>query len=108
MSQQPRMNRDLMRQIQELQNRIAEAQRTLEETVVETSAGGGAVTVVMSARPQLQSITIRPEAVDPDDVEMLQDLILAAVNDALEKVREAQMRHLSSLAGGFGLPGLPR
>ncbi len=106
MPPQRRPERDLMRQLQQLQERVAQAQRALEETVVEASAGGGAVTVVMNARPQLLSIAIRPEAVDPDDVEMLQDLVMAAINEALEKVRTAQMQQVMGIAGGLGLPGL--
>ncbi len=105
MPPQRRPERDLMRQLQQLQERVAQAQRALEETVVEASAGG-AVTVVMNARPQLLSIAIRPEAVDPDDVEMLQDLVMAAINEALERVRTAQMQQVMGIAGGLGLPGL--
>jgi nucleoid-associated protein EbfC len=97
---------DMMKQIQQMQSKLAEAQQKLEETVVEASAGGGAVEVTMSARPELKSITIKPEVVDPDDVDMLQDLIQAAMNDALEKVRSGQMQQLAGLAGGLNIPGL--
>jgi len=96
----------MMKRIQEMQARIAEAQQKLEETTIEATAGGGAVTVVMTAHPKLQSITIRPEAVDPDDVEMLQDLITAAINEALEKIRAAQMQQMSGLTAGLNIPGL--
>lgn len=100
------MNPEMMRQIQQLQARIAEAQQKLEETSVEASAGGGAVTVVMNARPELESIVIQAEVVDPDDVEMLQDLIQAAMNEALEKIRAAQVQLMGGLTGGLNIPGL--
>jgi DNA-binding YbaB/EbfC family protein len=97
---------DFMKQLQQMQGRLAEAQAKLEETVIEASSGGGAVTVKMNAHPMLQEITIKPEVVDPEDVEMLQDLIQAAMNDALEKIRSSQMQQLAGLAGGLNIPGL--
>jgi DNA-binding YbaB/EbfC family protein len=100
------MNQEMMKQIQQLQAKIAQAQRNLEETIIDASSGGGAVSVQMNARPELKSITIKPEVVDPDDVEMLQDLIHAAVNEALEKIRATQMQQLAGLAGGLNIPGL--
>jgi DNA-binding YbaB/EbfC family protein len=100
------MNPEMMKQIQQLQQKMVDAQRQLEETIVEASAGGGAVEVTMNARPELKAIAIKPEVVDPDDVEMLQDLIQAAMNDALEKIRANQMQQLAGLAGGLNIPGL--
>ncbi|TET98919.1 MAG: YbaB/EbfC family nucleoid-associated protein [Dehalococcoidia bacterium] len=100
------MNQQMMKQIQQLQDQIAKAQQELEETIIETSAGGGAVSVVMTAQPKMNSITVQPEVVDPDDVEMLQDLIMAAVNEALEQVRATQMQQLGGVAGGLNIPGL--
>ena len=100
------MNPELMKQIQQMQAKLAQAQQRLEETVIEASSGGGAVEVTMNARPALQSIAIKAEVVDPDDVEMLQDLIQAAMNDALEKIRTTQMQQLAGLAGGINIPGL--
>ncbi|MDO8615419.1 MAG: YbaB/EbfC family nucleoid-associated protein [Dehalococcoidia bacterium] len=97
---------ELMKQIQAMQAKLAQAQQKLEETVIEASAGGGAVAVTMNARPELKSITVQAEVVDPDDVEMLQDLIMAAMNEALEKVRAGQMQQLAGLAGGLNIPGL--
>ena len=76
---------NMMRQAQQMQQNIAKMQAELEEREVETSAGGGVVKVVVTGKKVLKSIEIAPEAVDPDDVEMLQDLVLAAVNEALEK-----------------------
>ncbi|OGO45875.1 MAG: nucleoid-associated protein, YbaB/EbfC family [Chloroflexi bacterium RBG_16_64_32] len=100
------MNQNMMKQIQQLQGRIAKAQEALQETTIEASSGGGAVAVVMNAQPKLNSITIQPEVVDASDVEMLQDLILAAVNEALEQARASQMQQLAGVAGGLNIPGL--
>ncbi len=100
------MNPEMMKQIQAIQGRIAKAQQALEETTIEASSGGGAVAVVMNALPKLNSIAIQPEVVDASDVEMLQDLILAAVNEALEQARASQMQQLAGVAGGLNIPGL--
>jgi len=97
---------ELMKQIQAMQSKMAAAQAALEETIIEASAGGGAVAVVMNAKPELKSIAIKPEVVDPDDVDMLEDLVMAAMNEALEKVRSGQMQQLAGLAGGLNIPGL--
>jgi DNA-binding YbaB/EbfC family protein len=97
---------EMMKQIQALQAKMAQAQKALEETEIEASSGGGAVSVKMNARPELLSIVIKPEVIDPDDVDMLQDLILAAMNEALEKVRAGQMQQLAGVAGGLNIPGL--
>lgn len=103
---QQRGGQDMMKQIQALQGRIAAAQQALQETIIEASSGGGAVSVVMTAEPRLNSITIEPEVVDASDVEMLQDLIMAAANEALEKARASQMQQLAGVAGGLNIPGL--
>ena len=100
------MNPEMMKQFQALQSKIAKAQQALEETIIEASSGGGAVAVVMNAQPKLNSITIQPEVVDDSDVEMLQDLILAAINESLEQVRASQMQQLAGVAGGLNIPGL--
>ena len=99
-------NPDFMKQLQHMQGRIAEVQQKLDETIIEASSGGGAVTVKMNAHPSLQEINIKPEVIDPEDAEMLQDLIQAAMNDALEKIRASQMQQLAGLGGGMNLPGL--
>jgi len=96
----------MLRQLQQMQDQISKAQQEIEEATVEASAGGGAVTVVVSGQPKVQSVKIEPEAVDPDDVEMLEDLITAALNEALEKVRTMQAERFGSVAGGLDLPGL--
>ncbi|MDP9180459.1 MAG: YbaB/EbfC family nucleoid-associated protein [Chloroflexota bacterium] len=97
---------DLMKQIQQMQSKLAEAQQKLEEMIFDATSGGGAVSVKMNARPHLLEIAIKPEVLDPDDVDMVQDLIMAAMNDALEKVRNGQMQQLAGLAGGMNIPGL--
>lgn len=94
--------RQLMKQAQEMQERM---QRELAELVVDASVGGGLVTVKMSGHKQLVSVDIDPEAVDPEDVAMLQDLVLAAVNEAGRRVDEALQSKMGSLAGG--MPGMP-
>lgn len=96
----------MLRQLQQMQEQISKAQQEIEESTVEASAGGGAVTVVVNGQPKVQSVKIEPEAVDPDDVEMLEDLIAAALNEALEKVRTMQAERFGSVAGGLDLPGL--
>jgi DNA-binding YbaB/EbfC family protein len=95
-----------LKQIQELQNKVLEAQEALGEQTVTASVGGGAVTVVMNGHHKLQSISISPEVIDAEDPEMLQDLIIAAVNEASEKAGEMATKSLASLTGGLGLPGL--
>jgi DNA-binding YbaB/EbfC family protein len=97
---------DLMKQVQQMQAKLADAQQKLEEMIFDGAAGGGAVRVQMNAKPTLLSIEIEPEVADPEDVEMLQDLVMAAINDALEKVRTGQMQQLAGLAGGLNIPGL--
>ena len=96
----------MARQIQKLQEEMVKAQEALGEETVEVSVGGGVVTVVMTGHQKLQSITIAPEAVDPDDVEMLQDLILAAVNGAVESSQDLAADRMSGLTGGLSIPGL--
>jgi DNA-binding YbaB/EbfC family protein len=95
-----------LKQVQELQAKMLEAQEALREQTVTTSVGGGAVSVVMTGHRKLQSIKIGPEVVDPEDVEMLEDLIVAAVNEASEKAEELAAQSLASLTGGLGIPGL--
>jgi DNA-binding YbaB/EbfC family protein len=95
-----------LKQVQELQAKMIEAQEALGQQTITVSVGGGAVTVVMTGHHALQSISIAPEVVDPEDVEMLQDLIIAAVNEASEKAGELATRRLADLTSGLGIPGL--
>jgi DNA-binding YbaB/EbfC family protein len=97
---------NMMKQAQKLQAKMLKMQEELGERTVETSAGGGMISVVANGRQQFVSITIDKEVVDPDDVEMLQDLILAAVNDALNKAQEMVAGEMGKLTGGFNIPGM--
>ncbi|OGO77187.1 MAG: nucleoid-associated protein, YbaB/EbfC family [Clostridiales bacterium GWB2_37_7] len=96
---------NMIKQAQKMQKDMMKVQEELEQRQIETSAGGGAVTVVVTGKKELVSIKIKPEVVDPDDVEMLEDLILAAVNEAIRKAEEMVNGEMSKLTGGFGLPG---
>ncbi len=92
--------------LQALQQKMLETQEALAAETVEVSVGGGAVTVVMTGQQKMQSIKIAPEAVSADDVEMLQDLIVASVNEAIEKSQQLAAGKMSAITGGLGLPGL--
>ena len=95
----------LMRQAQKMQQQMVQMQAELDERTYDGTAGGGAVSCTVSGKRELTSLTIKPEAVDPDDVEMLQDMIIAAVNDALRKGEETREREMSTL-GGAGMGGM--
>ncbi len=96
----------MMKQAQQLQSKMLKLQEELAEKTVETTSGGGMVKVVANGRQQVVSIQIEKEVVDPDDLEMLQDLILAAINDALIKSQEMVSGEMSKLTGGMNIPGL--
>ncbi len=100
------MNKNLIRQAQELQQRLAKAQEALESEMVEGSAGGGAVKVVVNGKQKAQSVKIEPDAVDPQDVAILEDLVLAAVNDAMDKAQDMAAQRMSAITGGMKIPGL--
>lgn len=100
------MNKAILRQAQQMQAKLAKAQEELEKSTVEASSGGGAVTVVVNGQQKLCSIRISPEAVDPDDVAMLEDLVMAAINEAMEKAKELAASQLQALTGGLKIPGL--
>ncbi|MEA3415762.1 MAG: YbaB/EbfC family nucleoid-associated protein [Thermodesulfobacteriota bacterium] len=97
---------NMMKQAQKLQSKMASLQKEMAEKTVEATAGGGMIKVAADGRQQILSIQIEKEVVDPDDVEMLQDLILAAVNDALAKSNEMVSAEMSKLTGGLKIPGL--
>lgn len=97
---------NMMKQAQKLQSQMLKLQEEMAEKTVETAAGGGMVTVVANGRQQIISIQIEKEVVDPEDVEMLQDLIMAAVNDALTKSQEMVATEMSKLTGGLNIPGM--
>jgi hypothetical protein len=96
----------LLKQAQEMQEALLKAQEEFAETSIEATAGGGMVKVVIKGSQKVESVTIDPEAVDPDDVEMLQDLIVAAMNEALDKLQQQQSEMMGPLAGGLKLPGM--
>jgi hypothetical protein len=96
----------LMKQVQKMQEEMAKLQEELKERTVEATAGGGAVRAVANGKKELVEIKIQPEAVDPEDVEMLEDLILAAVNEALQKAEEMVASEMGKLTGGLNIPGL--
>ena len=96
----------MLKQMQQRQSKMQEVQTELESTKVEGSSGGGMVKVVANGKNEIVSVVIDPEVVDKDDVEMLQDLIVAAVNQAREKVQEMQSEKMSGLTGGLNIPGL--
>jgi len=97
---------NMMKQAQQLQSKMMKLQEELADKTVESSSGGGMVKVTANGRQQITSIQIEQEVVDPDDVEMLQDLVLAAVNDALAKSQEMVSSEMSKLTGGLNIPGL--
>jgi DNA-binding YbaB/EbfC family protein len=96
----------MAQQIQKLQEEMLQAQEALGQETVEVSVGGGVVTVVMTGHQKVQSVTIAPEAVDPEDVEMLEDLIVAAVNEAVERSQGLAADRMGTLTGGLNIPGL--
>ena len=95
-----------LRQIQELQTKMVKAQEELGKTNVEVTAGGGAIKIVINGQQQFQSISISPEVVNPEDVDFLQDLVLAACNEAVQKSQELAAQNMSKLTGGLKIPGL--
>jgi nucleoid-associated protein EbfC len=98
--------KNIMKQAQQLQNKMARLQEEMAEKTIEASAGGGMVKVVANGRQELVSIHIEKEVVDPEDVEMLQDLILAAVNEALVQSQKMVSDEMNKLTGGMSIPGL--
>jgi nucleoid-associated protein EbfC len=109
MPQGPNLNQ-LLKQAQQMQAEMAKAQEELKNETVEASAGGGMVKVTMTGDMQLREITISPEAIDPEDAELLQDMVAAAVNEALRSAQElaaSRMGGIAGLGGGGGIPGLP-
>ena len=101
------MDKSILRQAQQLQAKLAKAQEELGNMTVEATSGGGAVKVVIDGHQKLHSVKISPEALEAGDVELLQDLVMAAVNEAITKSQELVNKHLSSLTGGLNIPGLP-
>ena len=97
---------NMMRQAQQMQQKMQQLQEEVEQREVEATAGGGVVRVVATGKKVIKSIEIKPEAVDPDDVEMLEDLVMAAVNEALFKADEMMQQEMAKITGGLNLGGL--
>ena len=97
----------IARMAQQMQAQVAQAQDELRETTLEATAGGGAVRVVITGAQEVRQVEIDRGAVDPDEVEMLQDLVMAAINDAIARSKELERERMASVAGGVGLPGMP-
>ena len=92
---------------QQMQAQMAQAQQELAETTLEATAGGGAVRLVITGAQEVRSVEIDPSAVDPDEVEMLQDLVMTAVNEAISRSKELERERMGAIAGGMGIPGMP-
>ena len=103
------LNPKMLKQIEQMQANMMKAQEELGSATVEGSSGGGAVVVVMNGHQQVESVTIDPEFVDPEDVETLQDAIVAALNDAQARAQELAQQKMGAVTGGLnlGIPGLP-
>ena len=96
----------MIRQAQKMQDEISELQEEIEAREFSATAGGGAVQVVVTGRKSIKSLTIQPEVVDPEDIEMLQDLVISAINEAINNVEETTETEMSKITGGVSLPGL--
>lgn len=100
------MNRDMMARLTQMQEQLAKAQQEVESRVATGTSGGGAVKVEVTGSYKVQSVKIEPDVIDPDDVGMLEDLVMAAISDALDQVQAFQAENLGPLAGGLNLPGM--
>jgi nucleoid-associated protein EbfC len=100
------MNRNMMQQAQQLQARLAKAQDELSKMILEISSGGGAVKVTIDGQQNIKSIKIAKEVVNPEDIEMLEDLVLTGVKEAIAKSQEAASKQLGAITGGLKIPGL--
>ena len=98
---------DLMKHAQQMQKRMLEIREELANRTVEATVGGGMVTAVVNGQQEIVSLHITPEVVDPDDTEMLEDLVVAAINEALQQSQELMSSEMSKLTGGLKIPGLP-
>ena len=96
----------MMKQVQKMQEQMQKTQAEIEQRTIEVTAGGGAVKVTANGKQQIMSIEISPDVVDPEDVEMLQDIILAAVNEAIQKTQEMMQEEMKKITGGINIPGL--
>ena len=100
------MNKNMIRQAQQLQQKMAKIQEELETATVEASSGGGMVKAVITGKQTVASITIDPQAVDPEDVELLEEMVMAALNEGLQKAQDLASQKMSAITGGLNIPGL--
>ena len=100
------MNHNILRQAQELQAKLVKAQKELAEVTTEVTTGGGAIKIVIDGKQQVRSVTISPDVIGSGDVEMLQDLVMTAVNEAINKSQQMASERLGKLTGGLNIPGL--
>jgi DNA-binding YbaB/EbfC family protein len=101
------MNKFFLKQAQELQAKLAKAQQELAEMTTEATSGGGVVKVVIDGQQRVRSVSIAPEVINAEDAELLEDLVMTAVNEAVRKSQEMAANHLGGLTGGLKIPGLP-
>lgn len=102
----PDQNNNMMAMVQKMQDEMARVQQEIEDTEFSASAGGGAVEVKVSGRHEVLSVTVKPEVVDPEDVEMLEDLLIASLNEAIRKAKDTMEREMGKISGGLNIPGL--
>jgi hypothetical protein len=100
------MNKFVLRQAQDLQAKLLKAQQELADMTTEISSGGGAIKIVIDGQQRIRSVSISPEVINAEDVEMLEDLVMTAVNEAIQKSQELAANHLSGLTGGLKIPGM--
>jgi nucleoid-associated protein EbfC len=100
------MNKFVLRQAQDLQAKLLKAQQELADMTTEVSSGGGAIKIVIDGQQRIRSVSISPEVINAEDAEMLEDLVMTAVNEAIQKSQELAASHLSGLTGGFKIPGM--
>lgn len=100
------MDQRMLKQFQQMQNKMVKAQEELASETVTATAGGGAVTIDMNGHHEVVSVRLDPAAVDPEDVEMLQEMLVAAFNDALQKAQDLAQKKMSAITGGLNIPGL--
>jgi DNA-binding YbaB/EbfC family protein len=100
------MNKFVLRQAQDLQAKLLKAQQELADMTTEVSSGGGAIKIVIDGQQRIRSVSISPEVINAEDVEMLEDLVMTAVNEAIQKSQELAASHLSGLTGGLKIPGM--
>tara|TARA_Y100000590_G_scaffold319000_2_gene360993 strand:- start:4341 stop:4652 length:312 start_codon:yes stop_codon:yes gene_type:complete len=101
-----RVNKNMMRQMQQMQNKLEKAKEELETMTVTGTAGGGVIKITMNGHQMVTQVDISPDVVDENDIETLQDVVLAAINDACDKSQQLASKHLGNITGGLGIPGL--